>query len=68
MKLVNVIGPLDGFNSIFTLSSAPIDGAIVVVDGLVKTPGGDYGISGNILSFTAENVPESTSTVSVWVF
>jgi hypothetical protein len=58
------VGSLTGSGLVYTLSSTPPDGtAMVYVNGLFMTPGIDYTLDGNTLTFV---VAPSTTPVVTW--
>jgi hypothetical protein len=58
-------GAIDGSNTVFTLSSTPLEGEAVDVylDGLKQIPGEDYSISGVTITFVV--APAAGQTLKV---
>lgn len=61
-------GAINGTNATFTLAHPPNPAGSVLLlrNGLVLTPGADFSISGNTISFAATNVPQPGDTVLAW--
>jgi hypothetical protein len=61
------VGLIDGVNPTFALSAAPSPPTSLIVyrNGLRLTPGSDYSLSGNIIVFTKDAIPNSGDLITV---
>jgi hypothetical protein len=61
-------GTLNGVNTNFVLASTPYPTSSLEVyrNGLVQTVGIDYTLAGKTISFTSNNIPLSTDTISTF--
>lgn len=60
-------GVIDGINSVFTIPILPTM-AKVFKNGLLQTPGGDYNLTGNTITFITGAEPQPDDVLVTWAF